>query len=93
VGSFRSIVEQVRQAVDDQGAKGCFKKSLKAYQEKTGIDQDGLWAAVDGVLQGYDARKLLKRLQKSWGGTPEQWVRWFEIAKTRPDCPQLEPEL
>jgi hypothetical protein len=93
VGRFRSIVEQLRDAVDDQGAKGCFKQSVKVYSKLTGIDTDGLWAAVDGVLQGYDAEKLLKRLQKSWGGTPEQWVRWFKIAKTKPDCADLEPTI
>lgn len=92
VGLFGVIVEELRDAVDQEGAKWCFKKSLDRYAAETGIDPDGLWAVVDGVLQNADPIKLLSRMEKSWGGTKEQWVKWYKIAKTRPDCPPLEPK-
>lgn len=86
VGGLSQLCEDIRDAVDDQGARECFRKSLLSYQKKSGLPIDGLWAVVDGVIQGYNPEKLLKRLHKSWGGKPEQWAEWFAIAKTKPDC-------
>lgn len=80
------LIEEIRDAINDEGWKGCFQKSLFKYHGKTGLPVDGLWAAVEGVVDGHNPEKLLKRLHKSWGGTPEQWVKWFAIAKGKPDC-------
>lgn len=85
---FHHICEEIRSAVDDLGAKGCYKKSVKAFSAESGIPEDGLWAAVDAVLQGFNLAKSAKKLQRSYGGTPDKWTRWFEIAKTKPDCPR-----
>jgi hypothetical protein len=86
MGIFQHLCEDLRTAVDDQGAKGCYKKSVVAYSRMTGIPQEALWAAVDGILQGFDEEKMLKKLKRTWGGHPGLWMQWFEIAKTRPDC-------
>lgn len=83
---LQQLCEEIRNAVDDEGWKGCFQKSLFKYHKETGLPVDGLWAAVEGVVKGYNPEKLLKRLHKSWGGSPDEWVRWFKIAKERPDC-------
>ena len=80
------LCEEIRSAVDDEGWKGCFQKSVNSYHTKTGLPVAGLWAAVEGVIGGYNPEKLLKRLHKSWGGSPKQWVDWFAIARERPDC-------
>ena len=84
---LRQIVEEVRDAIDDEGAKECFRRSVNEYAKETGLPVDGLWLAVEGILQGYDTKKLLKRLLKSWGGSEEEWTRWLMLARTRPDCP------
>jgi len=86
VGGLSQLCEDIRDAVDEQGARKCFQASVLKYHKETGLSMDGLWAVVDGVLKGYDPAKMLKRLHKSWGGQPEQWAKWFAIAKTRPDC-------
>ena len=80
------LAEEIRDAVDDEGWKHCFQKSLNKFHAETGLPVAGLWAAVDGVVQGYNPEKLLKRLHKSWGGSPNDWARWFAIAKEKPDC-------
>jgi hypothetical protein len=86
VGLLSQLCETVRDAIEDDGWKGCFQKSVFAYHKKTGLPIPGLWAAVEAVVSGQQPGKVLPRLQKSWGGSPEQWVRWFTIAKQRPDC-------
>ena len=86
VSALLQLAEEIRNAVDDEGWKHCFDKSVNRYHDKTGLPIEGLWAAVEGVVAGYNPEKLLKRLHKSWGGSPEQWVEWFAIAKKRPDC-------
>lgn len=86
VGCFSQLCESVRDAIDDEGWKGCFQPSVFAYHSKTGLPIPGLWAAVEAVVSGQNPGKVLKRLQKSWGGSPEQWVQWFAIAKKKPDC-------
>ena len=80
------LCEDIRNAVDEMGAKRCYQKSVMAYHKKTGLPLDGLWSAVDAVLQGYNPEKTLKRLHKSWGGSPEEWAKWFALAQQRPDC-------
>ncbi len=87
MGRFSNLCEDLRNAIDDEGAKGCFKKSVGRFSHVSGIPREGLWAAVDGVLQGFDAAKMIRKLSKSWGGTPQQWELWIKIAKTKPDCP------
>lgn len=86
VGHLSQLCEDIRDAVDEQGARKCFEKSLLQFHKESGLPIDGLWAVVHGVIQGYSPEKLLKRLHKSWGGQPEQWAKWFAIAKTKPDC-------
>lgn len=88
MAGFRRLCEELRNAVDDQGAKGCFKQSLDKFAQESGLATDGLWAAVDGVLQGFDTTKLVRKLVKSYGGEPEIWERWVQIAQARPDCPK-----
>ena len=83
---FSQLCEEIRNAVDDDGWKHCFQKSVFKYHKETGLPIDGLWAAVEGVVQGYNPEKLLKTLHKSWGGSPEHWAQWFAIAKEKPDC-------
>lgn len=83
---FKDILLEYENAVDDEGAKGCYKKTLIAFSKHSGINKNGLWVAVDGFLQGWDMKKMVKRLQKSWGGTPEQWLAWIKIMQNRPDC-------
>ncbi|GAF99851.1 unnamed protein product, partial [marine sediment metagenome] len=29
------------------------------------------------VLKGYNPKKILKKLCKSWGGSPEAWGTWY----------------
>jgi len=71
VSVLRKLCEDIRNAVDDLGAKGCYKRSVKAFSVTSGIPEDGLWAAVDAVLQRFNLEKMAKKLQKSYGGTPE----------------------
>jgi len=80
------LCEEIRDAVDDEGWKGCFQKSLFKFHKKTNLPIDGLWSAVEGVIRGYNPEKLLNRLHKSWGGSPDDWAEWFAIASERPDC-------
>jgi hypothetical protein len=87
VGIFTSLCEDIRNAVDDQGAKGCFQKSVLRYSKKTGIPTPPLWVVVNSVIRGDRPEKVLKVLQKKWGGSPQQWMRWWSIVRTRPDCP------
>lgn len=91
MGLFSYLCEELRSEVDEQGARGCYAKSVRAYSRKTGIPIDALWVVVDGILQGSNPVKMLKKIKKSWGGTDEQWVKWMEIAQQRPDCKKLEP--
>jgi hypothetical protein len=84
---FKPLLEELRSAVDDEGAKGCFKKSVNSYSKVSGINIQGLWAVVEAILQGANREKTLKRLQKAWGGPPKLWERWWAIAQTKPDCP------
>jgi len=86
VGLLAQLCESVRDVIGDEGWKGCFQQSVFAYHRKTGLPIPGLWSAVEAAVSGQTPDKVLKRLQKSWGGSPEDWVRWFAIAKQRPDC-------
>ena len=90
MGIFTALCEDVRNAIDDQGAQGCFQKSVLRYSKKTGIPTPPLWAAVNSVIHGDRPEKVLKVLQKKWGGTAQQWMRWWAIVQTRPDCPGVE---
>ena len=86
MGIFVDLCEQLRNAVDDQGAKECYRQSVEAYAKKTGLPEEGLWAAVDGALQGYKPGKILRRLNKSWGGTPEVWGKWYAMVQSMRGC-------
>lgn len=86
VGIFSQVCEEIRGAVDDAGAKDCFRQSLLAYAKKTGLPEQGLWVIVDAVISGYTPGKVLKKLHKTWGGNPKDWARWYAIAQKRPDC-------
>ena len=86
MGMFSQLLEDTRNAVDDQGATGCYQKSVESFAKESGLPIDGLWDVVDHVLNGDNPEKVLKRLQKSWGGDPSLWVQWWKIAQTKPDC-------
>ena len=86
MGHLTWLSEEIRSAIDLEGWKGCFQPSVFAYHRKTGLPIPGLWAAVEAVVKGEIPGKVLKRLQASWGGSPDQWAQWFVIAKRRPDC-------
>lgn len=90
MGIFRRLCEDIRDAVDTDGMQGCFKRSAVAFEKASGIPQTGLWAAVDGILKGYDVDRMTKKLIKTWGGTPEMWNLWVSIVRTKPDCPGSE---
>lgn len=83
---FSQLCEDIRNAVDDQGAKECYRKSVDAFARKSGLPIAGLWAVVDHVLNGDNPEKALKRLQKSWGGEPTMWAQWWKMAQSKPDC-------
>ena len=87
MGLLRLFSENIRSAIDNEGAAGCFSRSVQMFSRHTGIPAEGLWAAADGVLQGNNRPKMTKRFQKAFGGTTEQWDLWFDIAETKPDCP------
>ena len=84
--SLSQLTEEIRNAIDDEGWRGCFQKSVLKYHSDTGLPIEGLWAAVEGVVSGYNPGKLLKRLHKTWGGSPGDWAKWFAMAKEKPDC-------
>ena len=84
--SLAQLCEDIRDAVDDEGGGRCFDRSLEAFQKETGLPVDGLWAVVDGVVAGAKPAKLLNRLHKSWGGDMKDWIRWYKLAATKPDC-------
>lgn len=98
MGRLSQICEEIRSqlyrietssgdnAIDDQGWKGCFQRSVFEYNKKTGLPIDGLWVAVEAVVSGHNKAKVLQRLYKSWGGSLEDWVKWFMIAQKMPDC-------
>ena len=83
---FSQLCEEIKTAVDDEGAKDCFRPAVLAFAKKSGLPEQGLWVAVDAVLKGYTPEKVLKRLHKSWGGDPVDWARWYSIAQKRPGC-------
>lgn len=86
VGILSQVVEDIRNAVDDQGAKGCYRKTLVSFAKKSGLPIEGLWSVVDHILNGDNPEKVLKRLHKSYGGNPGDWAKWWSIALTKPDC-------
>lgn len=78
--------DNAQNAVDLEGAKGCYSDLVNDYAEKTGLPLDGLWSVVDGVLTGAKTEKLLRKLHKSWGGTPEQWIKFYATIREKPRC-------
>lgn len=86
MAAFRGIIEDIRTEIDQQGAHGCFAKSVDDFSDESGIPEAGLWMVVDGVLEKVKPKKLLRAARSVHGGTPEQWERWYEIACGKPDC-------
>jgi len=86
VTQLSQLCEEIRNAVDDQGAKECYRSAVVAYAKKTGLPEQGLWVVIDSVLEGGRPDKTLKRLHKSWGGDPGDWAEWYAIAQKRPSC-------
>ena len=86
VGYLSQLAEEIRDAVDSEGAKDCFRQSVLAFAKETGLPEQGLWMAVDAVINRYNPEKVLKRLHKSWGGDPKEWARFYALALKKPDC-------
>jgi hypothetical protein len=86
VSDLLHLCEQIRDVVSSQGWSGCFRKSVFAYHQKTKLPIPGLWSAVESAVVGHDLNKVMIKLQKTWGGSPIQWVKWMQIVKQRPDC-------
>ena len=86
MGIFAKLCEELRSAVDTEGAKGCYQGAVEKYARETGLPTEGLWSVVDGVIAGHKPEKMVKRMHKSFGGTPEQWTKWIAVAQTKPGC-------
>jgi len=86
VGYLSQLSEEIRDAVADQGAKGCYQQTVLDFAKQTGLPEQGLWMAVDAALKRYNPEKVLKRLHKSWGGDPKDWARFYALALKKPDC-------
>ena len=83
MGFLKELCEDIRNAIDDEGAKECYRASVEAYAKKTGLPEDGLWSAVDAALKGYNPEKILTRLIKSWGGSVDVWAKWYAMAQEK----------
>lgn len=86
MGFLSQVCEEIRDAVDDEGGKDCYRQTVLDFAKKTGLPEQGLWAAVDAVIRRYNPEKILKRLHKSWGGDPKDWAKFFALAQKQPDC-------